>query len=302
MSSDMEADLVRQLREAAEAAVQPAPQGLYAGAVGRGRRIRRRVRIKRVVAGAATLGVVAAVGVPLLGGASTTTTGTAAASTTRAAAGSTRTAAPTPTPPSTAWMPAYVEQTLKSLLPAGSTTVKEADLGGVSLQVFAPEVQAPGGQSLAVVRTDLETPNGKSTISLSVGSSAQDLRCPSKAVAPHDVCTKTPVAGGTFYVDKSFKDYTHGTGVAIWSLAWNGPDGQGLYLGMSSSAPAQALTVPQAQALLTAAAWERVWKALPAPCRYGVMSVPHPTRTQVLEQANLFVCATSPAAAQHAPE
>ncbi|MHA6757653.1 hypothetical protein [Streptacidiphilus sp. PAMC 29251] len=303
MSSDSEAELVRQLRAVAESAVQPAPQDLYAGAVGRGRGIRRATRIKRVLVGAATLGVVAAVGVPLLGGAATTTTGTAAASPTRTVAGSsTRTAAATTPPPSTAWMPAYVAQTLKSLLPAGSTTVKEADLGGVSLQVFAPEVQAPGGQSLAVLRTDLETPNGKSTISLSVGKGVQDFRCPGKKVAPHDVCTTTPLNGGTFYVDQSFKDYTHGTGVAIWSLAWNGPDGQELSLGMSTDAKAQGLTVQQAKALLTAPAWERVWKALPATCRYGVMDNPHITQTMVMQQANLFVCATSPATAVHFPK
>ena len=297
--SDSEADFVRQLRAAAESAVRPAPQELYAGAVQRGRRIRRAARVKRTLAGAAALGVAAAVAVPLLGGAATTTTGTVAASSTRAGADRTGTAAPTPT--STAWMPAYLVRTLKSLLPAGSTTVKETDLGGVSLQAFAPDVQAPGGQALGVIRTDLQTPGGKSTITLSVGKYVRSYPCPSKATAPHDVCSTTPLKGGTFYVDQSFKDYTHGTGAAIWSLSWNGPDGQEVYLGMSTHAPAQALTVQQAQALMTSPAWERLWKALPPTCRYGVMPNPHMTRTQEMDQEYTFVCATSPAAAMHFP-
>ena len=303
MSSDLEFAefaLAQELRAAAESAVQPTPASLYAGAVDRGRRIRRATAVKRTLAGAAALAVAAAVGVPLLsGGPATTAVGVAAASQAPAAAGGTRTAA-APSP-GTDWMPAYVVRTLKSLLPAGSTTTKEADLGGVSLQVFAPEVQAPGGQSSAVVRTDLETPGGRSTITLSVGKDGQKLPCPGKAVAPHDVCSTTPLDGGTFYVDESFKDYTHGTGAAIWSLAWNGPDGQEVYLGMSTQAPAQALTVQQARTLLTAPAWERVWKALPAPCRFGVMANPQVTRAQELEQGDMFVCATSPAAALHLP-
>ncbi|MFC1420102.1 hypothetical protein [Streptacidiphilus cavernicola] len=314
MSSDLEFDgfdgfdefaLAQELRAAAESAAQPTPASLYAGAVDRGRRIRRTSRVKRTLAGAGALAVAAAVAVPLLGGTSPAPTVVGAASSSHAMAdvSSTRTSTSTAAAatPGTDWMPTYVVQTLKSLLPAGSTTTKEADLGGISLQVFAPEVQAPGGQSLAVVRTDLETPHGKSTITLSVGKEARKSSCPSKAVAPHDICGTTPLNGGTLYVDESFKDYTHGTGAAIWSLAWNGPDGQEVYLGMSTSAQAQALTVQQAGALLSAPAWERVWKALPEPCRFGVMSNPHATRADEMEQGNMFVCATSPAAALHLP-
>lgn len=301
MSSDIEADLVQELRAAAESAVQPAPAGLYAGAVGRGTRIRRTAMVKRTLVGVAALGVVAAVGVPLLGGGSGTASVGAAASPSKAKVSASSTKTTTKTPADTAWMPAYVEQTLKSLLPAGSTTTKESSLGGVSLQVFAPDVQAPGGQSIALLRTDLETPNGRSTISLSLGMGAQNLACPSHAVAPHDICTRTPLDGGTFYVDESFKDYTDGTGVRIWTLIWNGPDGQSFYLGESTAAPAQALNVQQAEALFTAPAWERVWKSLPATCTFGVMDNPRATQTDVEEQGNLFVCATSRAVALHIP-
>ena len=87
MSSDIEVDFVQGLRAAAESAVQPAPADLYAGAVDRGRRIRRRTMVRRTLAGAATLGVVAAVGIPLLGGASSTTsTGAAGPSTAKVSA------------------------------------------------------------------------------------------------------------------------------------------------------------------------------------------------------------------------
>jgi len=306
MSSDLEAELAHKLRVAAESAVQPAPGALYVGAVDRGRRIRRTVIIKRALAGVAVLGVVTAVGVPLLGGASgTAPVGTASPSNSKAGAGAALIGAAAPsgtkavarTPAGTAWMPAYVEQTLKSLLPAGSTTEKQADLGGVPLQVSAPDVQAPGGESLALVRTDLETPNGRSTITLSVGKYAAKPDCPSPAVAPHDICTTTPLAGGTLYVDKSFKDYTHGTGAAIWTLNWNGPDGQSVYLGESTDAPTQALTVRQAENLLAAPAWDQVWKSLPATCRFGAMPNPHVTQAEVETQTNVFVCATSKAVA-----
>jgi hypothetical protein len=302
MSSDIEADFAKGLRAAAESAAQPAPAGLYVGAVGRGRRIRRTAIVKRSLAGVATLGVVAAVGIPLLNSSSgTASIGAAASSTAKAKPKAGPSSARKPAAPllSTDAMPAYMEQTLKSLVPAGSSWTQEESLGNVPFEVYAPQVQEPGGQSLAVVMADLETPNGKGTITFSVGKGVASLDCPSKAIAPHDICTKTPLDGGTFYADESYKNYVNATGASIWTLAWNGPDGQSLYLGESTDGPAQALTTQQAEALFTASAWDPVWKSLPATCKFGVMPDPKATEAQLVKEGSAWVCAPTRADAMH---
>lgn len=305
MSSDIEADFAQELRAAAESAVQPAPASLYAGAVSRGRRIRRVTIVKRTLVGVATLGVVAAVGVPLLGGGGSSgrpSIEVAAPPTASATAGPT--ANPTPKAGAsgaeqtgssdTAWMSGYVTQTVKSLFPAGSSTSKQSSLG-VDFAVFAPRVESLHGNWGALVETDLATANGKSTTSLLVERVPATDHCSSGAGA-YDVCTATPLDGGTLMVDKTFKNPLNGSGNALWTIVWNGPDGQSLTFGEATGAASQALTVPQVETLLTAPAWNRVWQALPEPCTYGAMGDPHATP---LEQGlgQSLICATSRAAA-----
>ncbi|QMU71436.1 hypothetical protein [Streptacidiphilus sp. P02-A3a] len=328
MSSDIEADFAHELRAVAESAVQPAPASLYAGAVSRGRRIRRVAIVKRTLVGVATLGVIVAVGVPLLGGGAS-----GGSPSVEAAAPSTATAAPTATAkPSataepattaepapkdsagtgsvkqplkssggaaaadTAWMPDYVARTLRSLFPAKYSTAKQSALG-VDFGVFAPQVEGLGGEWGAEVETDLATANGESTTSLLVERiPSKDDYCSSNAGA-YDVCTVTSVDGGTMMVDKSWKDPETGTGNAIWTMVWNGPDGQSVTFGEATGAPTQALTVPQVEALLTAPAWNRVWQALPATCPYGAMGDPHATGPEDAGGQEGLVCATSRAAA-----
>ncbi len=327
MSSDIEADFAEELRAAAELAVQPAPASRYAGAVERGRRIRRTAIIKRTLVGVATLGVVVAVGVPLLGGSSrggaaTPLLGAAAPATAQASAkpaveptaGSSAKATPSASTGTsgggasgaasgsmagsgTGWMQAYVTQTVKSLFPAGYSTGRQSSLG-VPFSVFAPRVEGLDGEWAAQVETDLATPNGRSTISVEVERTPSTQHCSGSAGA-YDVCAATPLDGGTVTVDKTFKDPLNGTGNALWTLTWNGPDGQSVTVGEASGA-AQALTVQQAEAILTAPAWDRVWQALPATCPYGAMADPRASQVDQAE-GQALTCATSPAVALHLP-
>ena len=198
----------------------------------------------------------------------------------------------------TAWMPDYMKQTLKSLLPAGSSTAAWSQYGGVPLTAIAPDVTAKGDQ-YARLDTDLTTPGGRSTTGLSVRSHVEKTHCVSHAAAPHDVCSQTSLNGGTLTVDQSFKNPTTGAGAAIWEVTWNGPEGQTVSFGESTDQPHQALTVAQATALVTSPAWDRLWKSLPAACKFGAMADPH-APAPVGGGIGLS-CATSRAVAIHLP-
>ena len=299
MSSDIEVDFAQELRAAAESAVQPAPADLYAGAVDRGRRIRRTTMIRRTLAGAATLGVVAAVGIPLGGASNTTPTGATAPSAAKvsATAGTTSTSTAAGTSSGTAWMWSYMVQILGTLLPDERGTANWSVHGGVPLRAFIPEL-GPRGRWAAALQTDLTTAGGKSTIAVSVQGFATEVHCPSHAEAPHEDCTTTSLSGGTLTVDKGFKNPITGTGVSIWNVYWNGPEGQSVTFRETADGPHQALTAQQAIALVTTPAWNPVWKSLPAACQFGAMVNPRATQAQMAAGGG-FVCATSRSVATH---
>ncbi|QMU68075.1 hypothetical protein [Streptacidiphilus sp. P02-A3a] len=296
MPSDIEFDFVRALQDAAGSAVQPPPAELYAEGVERGLRIRRRTTFRRTLALSVALVLTAAVRIALLAGTPNTTSMDVTASTT---ATTTATATATATPDASdsasggstnttaAWMPGYLLQTFSSLVPAGSRTTMEGDDA-----VVAPEL-SPSGRWNTRLATELTTPAGASMVSLSVQGSPLTARCPGHAVAPYDDCTSTPVAGGTLLVDLA---PTTGAGITTWSLYWNGPEGQSVSLIETTGTSRQALTLPQATALVSTPAWDRVWKSLPEPCPWGAMINPGATATQLASGAG-FVCATSRAAA-----
>ncbi|MEZ0094394.1 hypothetical protein [Streptacidiphilus sp. EB129] len=306
MSSDIEVDFAQELRAVAESAVQPNPADLYAGAVQRGGRIRRRTRVRRSLVGAATLGVVAAVGIPLLGGtASTASVGAAASSTvmggtTPGAKGTEQTAG---TPGSTAWMPAYMVQTLRSLLPAGSSTAVEDDVKDTTVKAYGPWLGMAGNNWGGMVQSGLATSNGTSSIELSTFGFAGKHPCPTRAQAPHEDCTSTSLDGGTLVVDKGFKNPVNGEGATLWDVYWYGPEGGTVHVGQvtdashpATQAAPQALTAEQMVTMAMAPAWDRVWKSLPEPCRFGLMVGTPSTPTPPWHGLGL-VCATSQAAA-----
>ncbi|MBC3840623.1 hypothetical protein GXW82_11190 [Streptacidiphilus sp. 4-A2] len=234
MSSDIEADLAQELRAAAESAVQPAPGDIYAGAVMRGRRIRRTAIVQRTMAGVAALGVAAAVGVPLLsGGTGPTAVGAAAAPTVKIKTTPTadEAAKAAAAQAGTAWMPAYLEQSLKSLLPAGSDTSVKDDSGDTGrVQASAPTLVNLKGTWAGRVQTGLKTSTGTSAVVLITSMDHYQVHCPTAAEAPHESCTKTSVDGGTLIVDLGFKNSLNGEGATIWDVYWYGPSGQSVHL------------------------------------------------------------------------
>lgn len=306
MSSDIESAFAQELRAAAESAAQPAPAEIYAGALVRGRRIRRTAIIKRTLAGVAALGVVAAVGMPLLGGSRATEVGAAAAPTvkikTTPTADDTKQAAATQA--GTAWMPAYLEQTLKSLLPAGSNTSVKDDMGDTGrIQATAPLLMNIKGTWGGRVQTGLTTSTGTSAVVLETSMDSYQVHCPTAAEAPHENCTKTSVDGGTLIVDLGFKNPVNGEGATIWDVYWYGPSGQSVHLDevtdashSATQAAPQALTPQQMTAIVQASAWDRIGQSLPAPCKFGVMAGTASTPTATAGTVGL-VCASSRAAA-----
>ncbi|WP_034089622.1 hypothetical protein [Streptacidiphilus albus] len=307
MSSDIEAAFAQELRAAAESAVQPAPGDIYAGAVVRGRRIRRTAIVKRTLASVAALGVVAAVGVPLLtGGHGPTVVGAAAAPTvkikTTPTADDTKKAAAAQA--GTAWMPAYMEQTLKSLLPAGSdTSIKDDEGDNGRIQASVPTLINIKGTSGGRAQTGLKTSTGTSAVVLITSMDNYQVHCPTAAEAPHETCTKTSVNGGTLIVDLGFKNSLNGQGATIWDVYWYGPSGQSVHLDevtdaahAATQAAGQALTAQQMTAIVTSPAWDRIGQSLPAQCKFGVMAgtVNSPT---VIPGTVGLVCATSRSAA-----
>ena len=307
MSSDIEDAFAQELRAAADSAVQPSPADIYAGAVVRGRRIRRTAIVKRTLAGVAALGVVAAVGVPLLGGSTRSTeVGAAAAPTvkirTTPTADDTKKAAATQA--GTAWMPAYLEQSLKSLLPAGSDTSIKDDEGDTGLvAATAPTLINIKGTWGARVQTGLKTSTGTSAVVLVTSMDSYQVHCPTAAEAPHENCTKTSVNGGTLIVDLGFKNPLNGQGATIWDVYWYGPSGQSVHVDevtdashSATQAAPQALTAQQMTAIATSPVWDRIGQALPAQCKFGVMAGTANTPTAITGTVGL-VCATSRAAA-----
>jgi hypothetical protein len=307
MSSDIESAFVQELLAAAESAVQPTPADIYAGAVQRGRRIRRTAIIKRTLAGVAALGVVAAVGVPLLsGGTRTTEVGAAAAPTvkikTTPTADDTKQAAAAQA--GTAWMPSYMEQTLKSLLPAGSNTSVKDNMGDTGrVQASAPTLVNLKGTWGGRVQTGLATSTGTSAVVLNTSMDSYQVHCPTAAEAPHENCTKTSVNGGTLIVDLGFKNPINGEGATIWDVYWYGPSGQSVHLDevtdashSATQAAPQALTPQQMTAIVQAPVWDRVGQSLPAPCTFGVMAGTADAPTAIPGTIGL-VCATSRAVA-----
>lgn len=305
MPPDHEFELTRALREAADSAEPPDVVELYVGGVDRGQRIRRRSTLRQTLAIAAAVVVVAAVRIPLLRDAASTASPTVVTSSTSLTASTSTPVTPTPatpmpapsasamsmggavplSPSATAWMSAYMAQTLDSLVPADSTT---ATLGLDA--VAAPELTASGTWT-AGLSTELTTPAGTSSIRLNVQGFAAEESCPSHARAPYGDCSETPLSGGTLTVDLSFKNPVTGAGDSVWTVDWNGPDGQSVTFGESTGATHQALTVQQATALVSNSAWDRLWKALPAPCALGAMINPRATPAQLATGAG-FVCAT----------
>jgi hypothetical protein len=308
MSSDLEADFAHGLRAVAESAAQPSPTDLYAGAVARGRRIRRTAVIKRTLAGAAALAVVAAVGLPLLHGASHPTAVDAAASPTTKAGPTADPKSKRPTertPAGTAWMPAYMLRTLASLLPPGSdTSVPDIDGNDVP-EAFAPTLASVSGGWAGMVTTGLTTSNGTASLSVIVRASDQRAHCPSRAEYPYEDCTTTSVNGGTLVLDLGFKNSLTGEGATIWDAYWYAPGGQEVTVDQVTDSPhqttqpaRQALTPQQMTALATSPAWARIWQSLPAPCPFGTMPGAANTKPAPGVGAGTgLVCATSRAVA-----
>jgi hypothetical protein len=320
MSSDFEAEFAQRLQGAADSAVPPAAADLYAGAVQRGRRIRRRTMVGRTLAGVATLGVVAAVGIPLLGGATGATGATGSTGSTGSATASVGAAAPTTVkaaatpgvrstdtaaakPVGTAGIPAYMASTLRSLLPAGSDASVKDDVDDTTIRAYGPWLGMAGGNWGGLVQTGLATGSGTSSVELATLATTGTFRCPTRAQAPYDQCTSTTVDGATLVVDQSFKDPVNGEGATIWDVYWYRPTGGSVHLDEVTDAPhratrpaPQALTAQQMVTIATDPAWTRVWEALPPPCAYGVM-VGKPTTPTPPWNGQGLVCATSRAAA-----
>jgi hypothetical protein len=263
------------------------------GAVGRGRV--RRITPARGLGAAAVLGAAAAAvftllhtvpgGAPAVRVASVSTVRTTGVPTTGE-----RTAGVSASPsPGTAWMPGYLTRTFASLTPGTSA----------ALRAYAPRTTLTGDSS-ATVRAELTTARGKSAAELVVEGHTVRARCPA-APGPYDDCAATAARGGTLVTDRSFKDPVRGTGVSIWTVRWNGPDGQTVALTETAADAAhQALTTRQAAALVTAPEWERAWRSLPARCRFGAMVKPHATGRQSLD-GEALTCATSRSVALRAP-
>jgi hypothetical protein len=268
------------------------------GAVGRGRV--RRITPARGLGAAAVLGTVAAAvftllhtvpgGAPAVRVASVSTVRTTGVRTTSGPTTGVRTAGVSASPsPGTAWMPGYLTRTFASLAPGTSA----------ALRAYAPRTTLTGDSS-ATVRAELTTARGKSAAELVVEGHTVRARCPA-APGPYDDCAATAARGGTLVTDRSFKDPVRGTGVSIWTVRWNGPDGQTVALTETAADAAhQALTTRQAAALVTAPEWERAWRSLPARCRFGTMVKPHATGRQSLD-GEALTCATSRSVALRAP-
>jgi hypothetical protein len=111
--------------------------------------------------------------------------------------------------------------------------------------ILGPNGWSAGGSA------DATTASGISTFSLGVTRPVKQFACPTKAEAPHDVCTRTPLKGGTLFVDKSFKELLNGTDAHIWDLTWIKPDSSEVYAEIGTSGARQAFTVDQVASMLT---------------------------------------------------